>query len=68
MADVKIRTQPHTNNVSNEKFVKGTPFQISAIVPDQLDPLNSGKRSPTMNCENGHTASLNGCTSGSARW
>ena len=43
-SDVKVRLEPHTNNVSSEKFLKGESFQISDIVPDQLDPANTGKK------------------------
>lgn len=42
--DVKVRVTPDTLNVSTEKLLAGQSFQISEIVPDRLDPNNSGKK------------------------
>lgn len=42
--DVKVRPTPDTLNSTNEMILKGTAFQISEIVPDRLDPLNTAKK------------------------
>lgn len=41
---VKVRNEPNTNNVSSMTMAWKTPFQISAIVPDSLDPNNPAKK------------------------
>lgn len=41
---VKVRPQPNTSNATNDKMSKDTLFQISAIVPDSLDPNNPNKK------------------------
>lgn len=42
--DVKVRPTPDTLNTATEKLLAGESFQISEIVPDRLDPLNSAKK------------------------
>ena len=42
--DVKVRPQPSTANTADIKMLANTSFQISAIVPDNLDPNNTGKK------------------------
>ncbi len=43
-AAVKVREQPHTANASTKTLAINEKFQISAIVPDGLDPTNPNKK------------------------
>lgn len=41
---VKVRPAPNTNNTSTATWPLGYTFQISEIVPDSIDPNNTGKK------------------------